>query len=177
VLRDFLNATRAGVKKTRIIGIANLNPASFQKYLESCTRLHLVRGTSEGYELTPRAEVVLDRIDRLLQMSSEVETALESLNRILGETSPGESPPPLRYVSRLAWSAAPRAPSAEPSEPRSLVLDRSGAYAAGEFKLDWDSEPGPAKPSSARQGPLRDDSTLEESGGPSRRYSRPGSRR
>jgi len=141
VLRDFLEATREESKKTRIIGAANLNPASFQRYLDSCIRLDLVHATTSGYELTARAEVVLDRIDRLLEMSSEVDSALQSLNRFLGESrAQGEAPSTPRFVSRVAWSQVSEAESPTAPSVANSATSRSVAFPLGGFKFWWERE-------------------------------------
>jgi len=179
VLRDFLHATRQESKKTRIIGVANLNPSSFQKYLEACTRLDLVRESSEGYELTPRAEVVLDRIERLLEKSSEAEAAFQALDRFLRDSAlSGDSPPALRYVSRIAWNQVAR-PNSEsgPPLPRSNALDRSGAYPSLDFKLEWGDERAGTKNAPRPESPSPTEPPSEENPLTPRRFSRVGSRR
>ncbi len=119
VLRDFLEAVRETGKKTHIIGIANLNPTSFQPYLDFCLALQLVQETSAGYQLTPRADAVLDVIQRLLARSTEVDAALLDLHRgFNGSKPPGlATKGALRYVSILAWNEVVR------SAAESLVLE------------------------------------------------------
>jgi len=179
VLRDFLLATREESRKTRIIGTANLNPASFQKYLASCIRLNLVQKSAHGYELTARAEVVLDRIERLLEMSSEVESALVGLNRFLGEGSgAGEVSPTLRFVSRLAWN-----PGRRPTEdhgtplPNSISPDRSGGYPASGLAFDWDPGVESTKGMPPRADRSAREATQDERRVAARPYSRSSSRR
>lgn len=110
ILRDFLGAVRETGKKTHIIGLANLNPASFQPYLEFCRTLQLVQNTPTGYRLTPRADAVLQVIERLLARSAEVDAALLDLYRGFNNGHVPESPPKgaLRYVSILAWNEVVR---------------------------------------------------------------------
>jgi predicted transcriptional regulator len=106
ILRDFLGAVRETGKKTHIIGLANLNPTSFQPYLDFCSTLHLVQDTPAGYRLTPRADAVLDVIERLLARSAEVDAALLDLHRGFNGSnlSRPASSGTLRYVSILAWN-------------------------------------------------------------------------
>jgi len=113
ILRDFLTATRDAGRKTRIIGLANLNPTSFRDYLEYSIALGLVQDTSGGYRLTPRADVVLDAIQRLLVRTAEVDAALLDLQRGLeGLPSAAPSAPgTLRFVSRIAWNEIARSAS------------------------------------------------------------------
>lgn len=105
ILRDFLGAVGAHERKTRIIGVANLNPSSFQKYLDFCLTLDLVQKSPGGYRLTPRANAVLDSIDRLLVKSGEVDDTLVEFRRAFSRSqsvAPGTKST-LRYISRLAW--------------------------------------------------------------------------
>jgi predicted transcriptional regulator len=110
ILRDFLGAVRVTGKKTHIIGLANLNPTSFQPYLDFCRTLHLVQNTPAGYRLTPRADAVLDVIERLLARSAEVDAALLDLHRGFNGSNPSRpaSGGTLRYVSILAWNEVVR---------------------------------------------------------------------
>lgn len=110
ILRDFLGAVRESGKKTRVIGLANLNPASYQPYLDFCLAHHLVQYTSEGYRLTPRADGVLEAIERLVARSAEVDAALLDLQRGLDATNPSapSTKPALRYVSLVAFNEIAR---------------------------------------------------------------------
>jgi len=106
VLRDFLRAAQEPAPKTRIIGAANLNPLSFQKYLRLCTEQDLVVAVSGGYVATPRAIPLLEAIDGLMHKTSELEDAL----RLVEQNAPGGRPPdgvgsnPFRHVLREAWN-------------------------------------------------------------------------
>jgi predicted transcriptional regulator len=113
VLRDFLSAVDEGRKKTRIIGRANLNPSSFQSYLDSCLLLRLVEVTPDGYRLTARAARTQEAIERLIVRSSEVDAALLDLHRGFNGSKPSAPAThgTLRYVSTLAWSELLRSAS------------------------------------------------------------------
>ncbi len=105
VLRDFLRAVRQEPKKTRIIGLANLNPSSFRRYLNFGIAFDLVRPTPGGFRLTVRAEAVLDSIERLLAKTAEFESILGELYRSLGGAPLGQGPRSSshgRTVSRIA---------------------------------------------------------------------------
>lgn len=104
ILRDFLGAVRETGKKTRVIGLANLNPASYQSYLDFSLAHRLVQSTSAGYRLTPRADSVLDSIDRLVARSAELDAALLDLRRYLSSSKlpTARSKRALRYVSPVA---------------------------------------------------------------------------
>jgi predicted transcriptional regulator len=79
VLRDFLYAAREPVPKTRLIGMANLNPLAFQKYLRICTERGLIESVSGAYVATPRAAPLLEAIDELISKTSELELAFQAL--------------------------------------------------------------------------------------------------
>jgi predicted transcriptional regulator len=113
VLHDFLGAVRETGKKTHIIGLSNLNPASFQSYLDFCHALQLVEDTPAGYRLTPRAEAVLEVIQRLLTQSVILDAALLDLHRDFNGSNPSQPPTQgaLRYVSSLAWNEVLRSAS------------------------------------------------------------------
>lgn len=105
ILRDFLEATRASGKKTRIIGLANLNPSSFQFYRQFCLSRQLIEEAAGGYRLTKRADQALAAIDRVVARGTELDAALTDLHRHVGRTLPGPPRPgeALRWVSRVAW--------------------------------------------------------------------------
>jgi hypothetical protein len=130
--------------------VANLNPTSFKQYLDRCVALGLVRSVGTVYRLTPRADALLDSIDRLLAKSFEVESALRDLHRVVGGASPtlGTRPPTaLRYVSRIAWGevtrpgAGPPASAISPAGP-----SRSSELTMDELSLWWDRDRGPTVP-------------------------------
>jgi DNA-binding transcriptional LysR family regulator len=105
-----LSAVRETGKKTHIIGLANLNPTSFQPYLNFCLALQLVEDSATGYRLTPRAEAVLEVIQRLLARSADVDAALLDLHRDFSSSSTSRlgSKGTLRYVSIMAWDEVVR---------------------------------------------------------------------
>jgi len=129
VLGDFLEAARQGRNKTRIIGLANLNPTSFQKYLEFCVSLDLIRVTPGGYRLTARADEVLEAIQGVLRESKQADSALYGLQKSLGRLPVDDAggTAVLRYVSRVAWGQIPRVRvrSSEPSLPTSRFTVRA----------------------------------------------------
>ncbi len=123
ILRDFLSAVREAPKKTRIIGLANLNPSSFQLYLEFCLAHQLVEDTPEGYRLTHHADGVLKAIQQLIERSEEVDAVLLQLQRGFDSSSASLAPTKqaLRYVSVLAWNEVVRSvPASLGVKPRPL---------------------------------------------------------
>ena len=106
VLRDFLRAAQDPVPKTRIIGAANLNPGSFQRYLHLCTERELIAATSAGFVVTPRADPILAAIEGVISKTSELDHAVRLLERS-GQNGPGQNGSngrALRYVARHAWT-------------------------------------------------------------------------
>jgi predicted transcriptional regulator len=106
VLRDFLRAAQEPAPKTRIIGAANLNPLSFQKYLRLCTEHDLVMAVSGGYVTTPRASPLLEAIDGVMLKTSELEDAFRLLEQsaLSGRPRDNGAPNPFRQVLREAWN-------------------------------------------------------------------------
>lgn len=105
VLRDVLTAARKPAPKTRIIGLANLNPRSLQRYLRFCTEHELVSLTAGGYVVTRRGSTVLDAIEGLLAKTNEVEWAVQRLKRNVSDhpVPDGSTGAPLHHISRWAW--------------------------------------------------------------------------
>jgi predicted transcriptional regulator len=129
VLRDFLEAVRRTPRKTRVIGLANLNPVSFEKYLALSVALGLVDSASGGYQLTRRADVALESIQRFLDRSSALGTSLQDLHgafRLAPVDGPGGDDAH-RLISRLAWNTiilsqwAPTSPATDSSGSRATM--------------------------------------------------------
>lgn len=108
LLRDFLLAVSAESGKTRIINRANLNPASFRRYLLYCNRMDLVRKESGGYYLTDKAVPAVNALDHFIERSGELDTAFRDLQRVFGRGSNGAAamgPAAVRHhASRAAWA-------------------------------------------------------------------------
>jgi predicted transcriptional regulator len=173
VLHDFLGAIRETGKKTHIIGLSNLNPASFQSYLDFCHALQLVEDTPVGYRLTPRAEAVLEVIQRLLTQSVVLDAALLDLHRDFNGSSPSRPPTQgaLRYVSSLAWNEVLRSASGSvaleteppadhlsvdlPSSKIPAWLDRAGASEPEGSVVALQLLPGAVPPPRSRPGRTR----------------------
>ena len=124
VLRDFLSAAREPVPKTRLIGMANLNPLSFQRYLRICTERGLIDSVSGAYVATPRAGPLLEAIDGLILKTSELELALEVLEGTT-QTPGGRNGGNGRAVSpflRQAWNEIVLRPVDPSNEHRSAAF-------------------------------------------------------
>ncbi len=126
VLHDFLDASRRASRKTRIIGLANLNPSYFESYAQFCLDHHLIEVTSDGYRPTELADQVLVAIRRILSKTAELDGAIRSLNVVLRQDGDADLP---RTAMRLyppdAWQEI-----LLHSVPR-LTLPRSGVPVRG----------------------------------------------
>ena len=83
VLHDFLDASRRAARKTRIIGLANLNPGYFDSYAQFCLDNRLLVATAEGYRTTELADQVLVAIRRILSKTAELDGAIQSFNVVV----------------------------------------------------------------------------------------------
>jgi len=112
VLRDIVRAASTEERKTRIIGMANLNQGSFQRYASLGVSLGLLKPTGVGLSATPAAEEWLGAVETILSKSSEVAAAIESLGRITripgegGRRSSRQKPAydAVQLLGRLAWA-------------------------------------------------------------------------
>jgi len=127
VLRDILQAAQSPSPKTRLIGAANLNPRSFQEYLQFCTDHGLIGRASGGYVCTARAVSVIESIEEVLSKTAELDSAVQQfrVNVTKRLFPPSDNGSALRYVSRLAWEEV-----VLKGEKR-LSLSRSSAKALG----------------------------------------------
>jgi predicted transcriptional regulator len=108
VFRDLLVATRHAPKKTRIIGLANLNPSTFQKHMAIARSGGLVTVTNGEYNLTEKADRVLAALQELMAKSNELDITIQFLERngLPPATNRWTDGAVLRQVSRAAWSEA-----------------------------------------------------------------------
>ncbi len=89
VLHDFLDASRRASRKTRIIGLANLNPGYFDSYARFCLEHHLLEATPDGYHATDLADQVLVAIRRVLSKTAELDGAIRSFNVVVRQEGEG----------------------------------------------------------------------------------------
>jgi predicted transcriptional regulator len=111
VLRDLVVAAAREPRKTRIIGLANLNRTSFDRYARLALSLGLLEHRAGGYAPTALAEGWVDAVDSVLGKGSELSAALGQLSQL---TSRGARPAApkrsadtestVRSIARLAWS-------------------------------------------------------------------------
>jgi predicted transcriptional regulator len=123
LFRDVLVATRYASKRTRIIGLANLNPGTFQKHMSLASAHGLVRVEGGDFRLTERAEPVLVAVQDLLTRSHAIDGAVKVLDQSLH--SPGEGlradGSVLHHVSRIAWAEIQRL-----DKPGPVAYQKSG---------------------------------------------------
>jgi predicted transcriptional regulator len=124
LLTDFLEAVRRYPRKTRIIGYSNINPSSFEAYVQLCIVNRLVERTVDGYRTTPLADQVIEATRRVLNKSTELDDAVRTLHHLL----------PSNHPSRPISPEIPELPSPRDwdsiifrSIPR-LTSARSGAF-------------------------------------------------
>jgi predicted transcriptional regulator len=110
VLHDFLDASRRASHKTRIIGLANLNPGYFDRYAQFCLDHRLLELSTEGYRPTDRGAEVLVAIRRVLSKTAELDDAMRSLGLALRR-----DPEPGALFARVS-------PSRPPEEWQDLLL-------------------------------------------------------
>lgn len=112
VLRDIVRAATNEERKTRIIGMANLNQVSFQRYSSLGVSLGLLQPTGSGLSATPAAEEWLGAVDTIISKSSEVAAAIDTLYRLTppirnGGNGSARGKPPydaVQLLARLAWA-------------------------------------------------------------------------
>lgn len=126
VFRDLLVATRHASKKTRIIGLANLNPSTFQRHMAIARAQGLVTVAAGGFQLTQKADQVLAALQELMAKSNELDNTIQFLERS-GLPPAGtrwSDGTVLRQVSRLAWGE-----TGGPSPSTGSAFARSGGVA------------------------------------------------
>ncbi len=111
VLRDLVLAAAREPRKTRIIGLANLNRSSFDRYVRLAISLGLLEHRGAGYAPTALAEGWLEAVDSVLGKGTELSTALGQLSQITVRGSRAKAGPSsfdrdstVRSIARLAWS-------------------------------------------------------------------------
>ncbi len=111
LLRDLVAAASREERKTRLIGIANLNRRSFDRYTSLAMSLGLVRETEVGFTATAIAGPWLASLEDVMSKSSELTQLMDEMVRAVrpakGLTPRGAFSPPVqafsRLLGRLAW--------------------------------------------------------------------------
>jgi len=80
ILAEILKIVRAGARKTRIMYQANLSFAMLKKYLDYALETELVAcPDGECYVATPKGHEFLEKYDRYLLRSSQVEDQMQAM--------------------------------------------------------------------------------------------------
>lgn len=79
IIADILNAANENVKKTRIMYIANLSYKLLEKYLGESIRIGLIRYTNDGYKVTDKGRIFLEKYNKFTSKYSKIKKKLESL--------------------------------------------------------------------------------------------------
>ena len=106
ILAGLLSASRNPASKTKIMGAANVNPRSFQKYFRFCLKYDLVCSTSGGYAATDWGNSVLETIEGVVARAAEIESAVHPLQGSgQSQSVPnGANGSALRHISRWLWN-------------------------------------------------------------------------
>ncbi|HTW55487.1 MAG TPA: winged helix-turn-helix domain-containing protein [Thermoplasmata archaeon] len=154
ILRDLLDAASRAHRKTRIIGLANLNQESFQRYAALAVSAGLLREEKGYYATTPRAKEWLRAVDSVLRKGSEVSTALASLSRLTRQTLPPLPSTPeetgeiaRQLLGRLAWAELSVLEAEETPAPRPDALQIAARVPPAPLLTErWPGPPRTASP-------------------------------
>jgi len=80
IIADILHVAGRGAKKTRIMYVANLSHGLLEKYLGLTVRSGFLRLNGNGYEVTERGQVFLEKYLAFSSRSSKLENEFESVN-------------------------------------------------------------------------------------------------
>ena len=79
IIADILNAANNSVKKTRIMYVANLSYRLLEKYLEETINIGFMRFNNDGYEVTEKGRLFLERYSQFSSKYSKLAKELENL--------------------------------------------------------------------------------------------------
>lgn len=92
--------------KTRLIRVANLNPACFERYVGFCVQAGFLELRGDRYRTTNAGEIAVGAIGRILSKAEELDAAVRELGSVARGGSVGAVPAghALRFASAVAWS-------------------------------------------------------------------------
>ena len=159
LFQEMLEATRHASRKTRIIGLANLNPRTFQKYMDFASSHGLTVEKNGTYRLTDRADRALAVLRQVAVKSTELDATILQLKRgtWLGRIDGWTEGDALRQISRIAWSGAPS------SYRESCLLPSQSNASAVPY-----GNKAPSEKSLVRRSGARKDAVLRRGKGPGR---------
>jgi predicted transcriptional regulator len=79
IIADILNAAKDGAKKTRIMYVANLNHGLLKKYLMETISIGFIRFNNDGYEVTEKGRIFLERYTQFSSKYSKLQREFENL--------------------------------------------------------------------------------------------------
>jgi len=79
IIADILNAAETCVKKTRIMYVANLSYRLLEKYLEETLKVGLIRLNNNGYEVTEKGRIFLEKYGEFSSKYSKLNKEFEAL--------------------------------------------------------------------------------------------------
>jgi predicted transcriptional regulator len=77
IIADILNVAGSGAKKTKIMYVANLSYQLLEKYLEETVNIGFVRFNGNGYEVTEKGRLFLEKYAQFSSRYSELKSELE----------------------------------------------------------------------------------------------------
>jgi predicted transcriptional regulator len=80
IIAAILNVAVAGAKKTRIMYFANLSYRLLEKYLAETSEIGFLQVNNDGYIVTERGRVFLDKYKDFSSKYSSVEKTLQSMS-------------------------------------------------------------------------------------------------
>jgi predicted transcriptional regulator len=79
IIADILKAAENGAKKTRIMYVANLSHGLLEKYLMETINVGFIRFNSNGYEVTEKGRLFLERYTQFSSKYSKLQRELDNL--------------------------------------------------------------------------------------------------
>ena len=79
IIADILKAAENGAKKTRIMYVANLSHMLLEKYLMKTINVGFIRFNNDGYEVTDKGQLFLERYAQFSSKYSKVQRELENM--------------------------------------------------------------------------------------------------
>jgi predicted transcriptional regulator len=79
IIADILDVAKNGAKKTRIMYVANLSHKLLEKYLMETINVGFIRFNNDGYEVTEKGQLFLERYAGFSGKYSKLQRELENM--------------------------------------------------------------------------------------------------
>jgi predicted transcriptional regulator len=79
IIADILDVAKNGAKKTRIMYVANLSHKLLEKYLMETINVGFIRFNNDGYEVTDKGQLFLERYAQFSGKYSKLQRELENM--------------------------------------------------------------------------------------------------